>query len=122
MILDRVVKIAAWLYIAALIAVAFAHLNIQAEIGNPFNVYRVLALGLAGMLARIAYPAAPSGAFLMVIGGVGGLGLAHFVENGNFGYPMDIIADMAAGLWGVALGAVMGRIRTSSASRRSLLH
>ncbi len=115
-------KIAAWGYIVALVAATFAHVSLQAEIGNPFNVYRVIALGFAGMLARMAYPQAPSGACLMVIGGVCGLGLAHSFAYGSSGSSMNIIADMAAGLWGVALGAVMNRMRSSSATKRSLLH
>jgi hypothetical protein len=121
MISERVLKIAAWGYVIALVALTLAHLNLQAEIGNPFNVYRILALCVAGMLARIAYPLAPSGACLMMIGGVFGLGMAHFFANGSYGYPLDIIADMAAGLWGVVLGAGVNRMRMSLEGKRSLL-
>jgi hypothetical protein len=67
---DRLLKIGVWLYIAALVALTLAHVNWQAEIGNPLNIYRVVALSLAGWLARRAYPAAPSFAFLMIIGTV----------------------------------------------------
>jgi hypothetical protein len=121
MISERVLKIAAWGYVAALLALTLAHLNLLAEIGNPFNLYRVLALCIAGMLARIAYPLAPSGACLMMIGGVFGLGVAHLIANGSFGSPLDIIADMAGGLWGVVLGALISRASIFPESKRSLL-
>jgi hypothetical protein len=121
MMSERFWKIAAWGYVIALVALTFAHLNIPGQIGNPFNMYRVLALGAAGMLIRIAYPQAPSGACLMMIGGVFGLGLAHFFADGTYGSPLDIIADMAAGLWGIVLGALINRTRMSADGRRSLL-
>jgi len=121
MMSERVLKIAAWSYVIALVAITFAHLNIQAQIGNPFNMYRVIALGAAGMLVRVAYPHAPSGACLMMIGGVFGLGVAHFIAYGTYGSPIDIIADMSAGLWGIVLGALINRVRTTADGRKSLL-
>jgi hypothetical protein len=122
MTMDRFLKITAWLYIAALVAVTFAHIDWQAEIGNPFNMYRVVILGIGGLLARLAYPLAPTLACLMVIGGVCGLGVAHALVNGNYGYPIDTIADMAGGLWGVALGSVLRPLLFSSTTKRTALN
>lgn len=117
---DRFLKIAAWSYVIALVALTFAHLNLQAEIGNPFNVYRILALCFAGMLARVAYPMAPSGVCLMMIAGVFGLGVAHYVSVGSYGSPMNTILDMASSLWGVVLGAAAGRLRLFMDGKREL--
>lgn len=116
---DRILKITVWLYLAVLVVLTLARINWQAEIGNPFNIYRVIALCLAGLLARLAYPAAPSLAFLMMIGTVSALGIAHVLTVGNDGRPIDIIIDMASGLWGVALGAVVDKLRMPAAFRRS---
>jgi hypothetical protein len=116
---DRLLKISVWLYVAALVALTFAHINWQAEIGNPFNIYRVVALCLAGMLARLAYPSSPSFAFLMIIATVSALGVVHALTFGSDGRPLDIIINMASGLWGVALGAFVDKLRLPSAFRRS---
>lgn len=116
---DRILKIAFWLYLGTLVLLTFAHIDWQAEIGNPFNICRVVALSLAGLLARLAYPTAPSFAFLTVIGTVVALDLAHVLTTGNGNQPLDIIIDMASGLWGVALGAVFDKLRMPSAFRRS---
>ena len=121
MILDRFLKIVAWAYIATLVAVTIAHLNWQAEFGNPFNIYRAGALGVAGMLARLAYPQAPSFTCLMMIGSVSVLGFAHFLANGNYGSSMDIIVDMTASLWGIAIGSVLSKLIVP-ASKRPALH
>jgi len=115
---DRILKISVWLYVAALVALTFAHIDWQAEIGNPFNLYRILALCLAGLLARLAYPSSPSLAFLMIIGTVSALGIVHGLASGSDGRPMDIIINMASGLWGVALGAVVDKLRMPSIFRR----
>lgn len=117
---ERFLKIVAWLYIAGLVAVTFAHLNLQAELGNPFNIYRAAALCLAGILARMAYPQSPSFACLMMIGGVCALGIAHFMANGDYGASMDIIADMTGALWGVALGAVLSRLMSPGTKHTAL--
>lgn len=116
---DRFLKISVWLYVAVLVALTLAHIDWQAEIGNPFNIYRIIALCLAGLLARLAYPSSPSFAFLMIIGTVSALGIIHALTSGTDGRPMDIIIDMASGLWGVALGAVVDKLRMPSAFRRS---
>jgi hypothetical protein len=116
---DRLLKISVWFYVAVLVALTLAHINWQAEIGNPFNIYRVIALCLAGMLAKVAYPSSPSLALLMIIGTVSALGIIHALTSGNDSRPMDIIVDMASGLWGVALGAVVDKLRMTSAFRRS---
>lgn len=116
---DRFLKISVWMYVAALVLLTFAHIDWQAEIGNPFNIYRVIALCLAGLLARLAYPSSPSFAFLMIIGTVSALGIVHAVTIGNDGRPMDIVIDMASGLWGVALGAVVDKLRAPSIFRRN---
>ena len=116
---DRLLKISVWIYVATLIVLTLAHIDWQAEIGNPFNIYRVIALCLAGSLARLAYPAAPSFAFLMMIGTVSALGIAHVVTIGNDGRPFDIIINMASGMWGVAIGAVIDKLRMPSIFRRS---
>ncbi|MFT4182307.1 MAG: hypothetical protein QM636_10365 [Rhizobium sp.] len=114
-------KIIAWTYIAALVAVTFAHLNWQAELGNPFDVYRAVALCLAGMLARLAYPQSPSFTCLLMIGSVSALCFSHFLANGNYGSPMDIIVAMTAALWGIALGAMLSRL-ISPTSKRTVLY
>ncbi|MDE1991236.1 MAG: hypothetical protein KGI75_01980 [Rhizobiaceae bacterium] len=114
-------KIVAWAYIAILVAVTFAHLNWQAEFGNPFNIYRAGALGVAGMLARIAYPQAPSFTCLMMIGSVFALGFAHFLANGNYGSPMDVIIAMTAALWGIAIGSVLSKLIVPG-SKKPALH
>lgn len=121
MISERFLKAIAWTYIAALVAVTFAHLNWQAELGNPFDVYRAVALCLAGMLARLAYPQSPSFTCLLMIGSVSALCFSHFLANGNYGSPMDIIVAMTAALWGIALGAMLSRL-ISPASKRTALY
>ena len=116
---ERLLRISVWLYVAALVVLTLTHIDWQAEIGNPFNIYRIIALCLAGLLARLAYPSSPSLAFLMIIGTVSALGLVHALTSSNDGRPMDIIIDMASGLWGVALGAVVDKLRTPSTFRRA---
>ncbi|WFS23457.1 MULTISPECIES: hypothetical protein [Rhizobium] len=116
---NRVLKFSVWIYIAALVALTLAHVNWQAEIGNPFNIYHIVALCIAGCLARLAYPDSPSFAFLMMIATVSALGLAHVLTIGNDGRPFDIIVNMASGMWGVALGAVIDRTRLPSVFRRN---
>ncbi len=115
----RVLKLSLWIYMAALVLLTVAHVNWQAEIGNPFNIFHIVALCLAGCLARLAYPDSPSFAFLMMIALVSGLGLAHVLTIGNDGRPFDIIINMASGMWGVALGAVIDKARIPSIFRRS---
>ena len=114
---NRLLKISVWLYVAALVALTLTHINWQAEIGNPFDIYRIIALCAAGCLARVAYPDSPSFAFLMVIGTVCALGLAHVVTTGDDGRPFDIIIDMASGMWGVVLGGAIRKIRLPSPFR-----
>ncbi|WFU09791.1 hypothetical protein QA646_02675 [Rhizobium sp. CB3090] len=113
-------KILAWSYIAALVAVTLAHLNLQAALGNPFNMYRAGALCVAGMLARLAYPQSPSFTCLLMIGSVSVLGFSHFVANGSYGSPMDIIVDMSGGLWGIAIGAVLSKLISPTSKRTAL--
>ena len=119
MAIDRLLKIIAWVYVAALFMLTLAHIDWQGLIGDPFNIYRIVALCSAGLLARLAYPTSPSFAFLMIIGTVSALGLAHTLTVGNDGRPLDIIIGMASGMWGVALGAVADRmLRAPAALRR----
>jgi len=120
MISNRFLKIIAWSYIAALVAVTFAHLNWQAEFGNPFNMYRAGALCVAGMLARIAYPQSPSFTCLLMIGSVSVLCFSHFLANGSYGSPMDIIVDMAGALWGLAIGAMLSKVISPTSKRTAL--
>ncbi|MGV1758367.1 hypothetical protein ACQZ6F_13660 [Rhizobium sp. A22-96] len=115
---DRFLKIIAWAYIAALVAVTLAHLNWQAALGNPFDIFRAGALCIAGMLARLAYPQSPSFTCLLMIGSVFALYLSHFLANGNYGSTLDIIVGMASGLWGIMLGSVLSRL-VASASKRT---
>lgn len=114
---DRLFKIAAWGYVLALVAATYAHLNLHAEIGMAFDIYRIVALCVAGMLARLAYPQAASGVCLMMIAAVFGLGLAHYMSSGDFGSPIDAILEMAASLWGIVIGAGANRIRLSIVGR-----
>ncbi|MGG6894566.1 MULTISPECIES: hypothetical protein [Rhizobium] len=111
-------KIIAWTYIAALVAVTFAHLNWQAALGNPFDIFRAGALCLAGMLARLAYPQSPSFTCLLMIGSVLVLCFSHFLANGNYGSTLDIVVGMISGLWGIMLGSVLSKL-LSSASKRT---
>jgi hypothetical protein len=120
MISGRFLKIIAWSYIAALVAVTFAHLNWQAEFGNPFNLYRAVALCLAGMLARLAYPQSPSFTCLLMIASVSALCFSHFLVNGNYGSPMDLIVAMTGGLWGLAIGAMLSRLISLTSKRTAL--
>ncbi|QND49829.1 hypothetical protein HB780_30620 [Rhizobium lusitanum] len=113
-------KIVAWSYIAALVAVTFAHLNWQAEFGNPFDLYRAVALCLAGMLARLAYPQSPSFTCLLMIACVSALCFSHFLANGNYGSPMDIIVAMTGALWGIAIGAMLSRLVSPNSKRTAL--
>jgi hypothetical protein len=121
MVSDRFFKIVAWIYVAALVAVTFAHLNVQTIIGDTFGMYRGVALFIAGMLARLAYPQSPSFTCLMMIGSVSALGISHFIADGNYGSSMDIIIDMTGALWGVAIGSILHRL-LSSASKRPILY
>jgi hypothetical protein len=119
---DRFFKISVWIYVAGLLAVTLAHFDWPTLVGDPLDIYRIIALSLAGLLARLAYPNAPSFAFLMMIGTVSALGLAHALTIGNDGRPLDIIVNMASGMWGVVLGAAADRLlRMPSALRRSLI-
>ncbi|MBB4568402.1 hypothetical protein [Rhizobium leucaenae] len=113
-------KILAWSYIAALVAVTLAHLNLQAQLGDPFNMYRAGALCVAGMLARLAYPQSPSFTCLLMIGSVSVLGLSHFLATGSYGSSMDIIVDMSGGLWGIAIGAMLSRLISPTSKRTAL--
>ena len=103
---DRLLKIAAWLYIAALAALTIAHVNWQAEVMNPYDVDRLLVFGIAGLLMRVAYPQAPSFVCLMMIASVCGLNFVHYAATGRSGPPLDAIFGMAGALWGVALGRI----------------
>lgn len=118
MISDRFLKIVAWTYIAVLVAVTFAHLNWQAALGNPFDIFRAGALCVAGMLARIAYPQSPSFTCLLMIGSVLTLSLSHFLVDGNYGSTLDIVVGMISGLWGIMLGSALSKL-ISSASKRT---
>ncbi|WP_459458354.1 hypothetical protein [Rhizobium sp. No.120] len=111
-------KIIAWTYIVALVVVTFAHLNWQAALGNPFDVFRAGALCLAGMLARLAYPQSPSFTCLLMIGSVSALSVSHFLANGNYGSTFDIIVGMTSGLWGIMIGSALNKL-IGSASKRS---
>ncbi len=119
MISDRFLKIIAWTYLAALIGVTFAHLNWQAALGNPFDIFRAGALCLAGMLARLAYPQSPSFTCLLMIGSVLALSVSHFLANGNYGSTFDIIVGMTSGLWGIMIGSALRKL-IGSASKRSV--
>jgi hypothetical protein len=102
---DRLLKIAAWLYIAALAALTFARVYWRSEIMNPYDVDRLLVFGLAGLLMWVAYPQAPSFVCLVMIASVCGLNFVHYAATGRTGPPLDAILGMAGALWGVALGA-----------------
>lgn len=117
MISDRFLKIIAWTYIAALIAATFAHLNWQAALGNPFDVFRAGALSVAGMLARLAYPQSPSFTCLLMIGSVLALCFSHFLADGNYGSTLDIVVGMTSGLWGIMLGSALSKLIASAAKR-----
>ncbi|WP_244655117.1 hypothetical protein [Rhizobium lusitanum] len=119
MISDRFFKTIAWTYIAALIAVTFAHLNWQAAFGNPFDLFRAGALCVAGMLARLAYPQSPSFTCLLMIGSVLALWLSHFLASGDSGSSLDIIIGMISGLWGIMIGAALSKL-ISPASKRTV--
>ena len=118
MISERLLKIIAWTYIAALVLVTFAHLNWQAALGNPFDIFRAGALCIAGMLARLAYPQSPSFTCLLMIGSVLALYLSHFLATGTYGSTLDIVVGMTSGLWGIMLGSVLSRL-VASASKRT---
>jgi hypothetical protein len=115
---ERLLKITVWIYVAALLALTIAHIHWQNVGGDPFNIYRAIALCLAGFLARRAYPAAPSFALLLIIGTVCALGFIHMLTVGNGGRPLDIIVDMASGMWGVALGVAADKLRMRPGLRR----
>lgn len=120
MISDRFLKIIAWTYIAALVAVTFAHLNWQAALGNPFDIFRAGALCVAGMLARLAYPQSPSFTCLLMIGSVLALCLSHFLVDGNYGSTLDIVVGMISGLWGIMLGSGLSKLIAPAAKRTAL--
>lgn len=117
MISDRFLKIIAWTYIATLIGVTLAHFNWQATFGNPFDIFRAVALCVAGMLARLAYPQSPSFTCLLMIGSVLALSISHLLASGNFGSPLDIIVGMTSGLWGIMIGSVLSKLIVSGAKR-----
>jgi len=117
MMSDRLLKIIAWAYIAALVAVTLAHLNWQVAFGNPFDIFRAGALCIAGMLARLAYPQSPSFTCLLMIGSVLVLCLSHFLANGNYGSTLDIVVGMISGLWGIMLGSVLSKVIASAGKR-----
>ena len=117
MISDRFLKIIAWTYIAALIGVTLAHLNWQATFGNPFDIFRAVALCVAGMLARLAYPQSPSFTCLLMIGSVLALSLSHLLASGNYGSPLDIIVGMTSGLWGIMIGSILSKLIVSASKR-----
>lgn len=110
-------KIAAWLYIAILVAMVFARIDWQTEISNPYDVDRLLVFVVAGLLMRLAYPQAPSFACIVMIASVCGLNLAHYAATGVTGSPLHAIVSMAGALWGVVLGALFGMLRLSLSKR-----
>jgi hypothetical protein len=113
----RLFKILAWLYVAVLVVATIMPAAWSVGIGNPYDIDRLVALALAGLLMRLAYPQTPSLVCLLVIAVVCGLGFAHYFATGNFGSPMDCIVAMAGGLWGVALAAAIDKLPFPTANK-----
>lgn len=104
---DRVFKIAAWTYIAALAAASLFHDAWRGALGSPYEIGHLVAFGVAGLTMRLAYPLAPGFACLAMIASVCGFNLIGSLMTGYSQPPLDIIAGMAGALWGVALGATV---------------
>jgi len=122
MITARVFKILVWVYLVVLLVATVVPTNWHADISNPYDIDRLIALGIAGLLARLAYPQTPSFVCLLMIGMVCGLGFARYVAIGSFGSPMHCIVAMAGALWGVALAATFDRVRISALGKRAQLN
>jgi hypothetical protein len=118
----RLFKILAWLYIAVLLFATVMPVSWHAGISNPYDIDRLVALGVAGLLTRLAYPQTPSFVCLLMIGIVCGLGFARYAATGDFGSSMDYIVAMAGALWGVALAAAVDKIPFPSSTKRAQLN
>ncbi|WP_146260064.1 hypothetical protein [Rhizobium tubonense] len=115
-------QILVWLYVVVLLVATIAPTDWHADISNPYDIDRLIGLGVAGLLARLAYPQTPSFVCLLMIGIVCGLGFARYAAVGNFGSPMDCIVAMAGALWGIALAAAFSKVRFSSVGKRPQLN
>jgi hypothetical protein len=118
----RLFKILAWLYIVVLLVATIMPVSWHADISNPYDIDRLVALGVAGLLTRLAYPQTPSFVCLLMIGIVCGLGFARYAATGDFGSSMDCIVAMAGALWGVALAAAVDKIPFPSSTKRAQLN
>lgn len=111
MSLSLLLKILAWLLLAALVVVTIGPIGWRPISPLPTQLERALALLLIGIVFALAYPRRILLVGLLLVGATALLELTQVFEPSRHGRWLDLGVKVAGGVVGLAIGTVLTRLR-----------
>lgn len=106
----RLMKLLAWLLLAAIAFVTLAPIGFRPNTGYSPNIERFLAFGAVGFVFALAYPRHLWLILAVVLGAAIALEALQLVSVSRHGRVFDLVVKLAGGGLGIAVGVVAERL------------
>lgn len=103
----RLVRIAAWLLLAAIAFVTLSPIGLRPESGFSPNYERFAAFAVVGCMFALAYPRHVWLVLALVLGAAVAFEALQLVASGRHGRAWDLAVKLLGGTAGITAGAVL---------------